>query len=58
MKEYGNLEDLDHDVAEEELMAVLRLYLILILVPVLALVIIIIVSLAASFVQVNPVPDG
>ena len=56
MKQDGYLVDLDHDIGKEELMAVLRLYLILILASILSLVII--VSLAASFVQVNPVANG
>ena len=57
MKQDWNLVNLDHDVGEEELMAVFWLDLILILIPILSLVIII-VSLAASLVQVNPVPNG
>ena len=57
MKQDWNLVNLDHDVGEEEFMAVFWLDLILILIPILGLVIII-VSLAASLVQVNPVPNG
>ena len=54
MEQDWDLVNLDHNIGEEELMAVLRFDLILILIP----FCLVIVSLAASFMQVDPVADG
>ena len=53
MEQDGDLVNLDHNIAEEELVAVLWFDLILILVP-----FSLVVCFAASFVQVDPVADG
>ena len=52
MEQDGDLVNLDHNITEEELVAVLRFDLILILVP-----FSLVMSFAASFMQVDPVAD-
>ena len=54
MEQDWDLVNLDHNIGEEELMAVLWFYLILILIP----FCLVIVSLASSFVQVDPIANG